>query len=78
MKLQIQANSIRVRMTQSEVRQIADGSLVEQTTALSPLAKLRSRVECSLHVQTPIVILEDQCLAPQLPSMEARQRAKSD
>jgi hypothetical protein len=78
MKLRIQGSSIRVRLTQSEVRRIADGGRVEQITALSSLAKLCSRVECSPHVQRPVAIFEDQCVTLQLPSMEARQWAESE
>jgi hypothetical protein len=78
MKLRIQANSIRVRLTQSEVRHIASGGSVEQTTVLSPLARLCSRVESSSQVQKPVATLENQCLTLRLPSIEARQWAESD
>lgn len=78
MKLRIQANSIRFRLTQSEVHRISDGGRVEQITAISPLAKFCSRVESSPHVQSPVAIFEDQCLTLQLPSLEARLWAESE
>lgn len=78
MKVRIQANSIRVRLTQSEVRQIAGGNSVEQTTAFSPLAKLCSRVESSSQVIKPIATFESECLILRLPAIEARHWAESD
>lgn len=78
MKLRIQANSIRFRLTQSEVHRISDGGRVEQITAISPLAKFCSRVESSARVEKPTAIFEDQCLTLQLPSMEALQWAESE
>lgn len=78
MKLRIQANSIRVRLTQSEVRHIADGGRVEQITGISPLAKFCSRIESSPDVERPVAMFEDQCLTLRLPSMEARQWAESE
>jgi hypothetical protein len=78
MKVRIQANSIRVRLTQSEVRRIAGGSSVEQTTTFSPLAKLCSRVESSSQVEKPIATFENQYLTLSLPSNEARHWAESE
>jgi len=78
MKVRIHANSIRVRLTQSEVRRIAGGSSVEQTTAFSPLAKLCSRVESSPQVQKPIATFENHCLTLRLPSIEVRRWAESE
>jgi hypothetical protein len=78
MKIRIQANSVRVRLTQSEVRRIADGGVVEQTTAFSPEAKFCTRVESSPHVQKPIATFENQSFTLRLPSNEARQWGESD
>jgi hypothetical protein len=78
MKVRIQANSIRVRLTQSEVRRIASGNSVEQTTAFSLLAKLCSRVEPSSQVLKLIAAFENHCLILRLPVIEARHWAESD
>jgi uncharacterized protein DUF7009 len=78
MKLRIQGNSIRVRLTQGEVHRLGCGGSVEQTTAFSPLAKFCSRVESSPRAQKPSATFENQCLTVSLPSVEARQWAESD
>jgi hypothetical protein len=78
MKIRLQANSIRLRLTQSEVRRIADGGIVEETTAFSPFAKLCVRVEPSPHVQKPSATFENQILTLRLQSKEAREWAESE
>jgi hypothetical protein len=78
MKIRLQANSVRIRLTQSEVRRIADGGVVEETTAFSPLAKLCVRVEPSPHVQKPIATFENQNLTLRLQLKEAREWAESE
>jgi hypothetical protein len=78
MKVRIQGNSIRVRLTQSEVDRLASGGSVEQTTSFSPLAKLCSRVESVSKLQKPSATFESQCITLRLPSIEARQWAESD
>ena len=78
MKIRIQGNSLRIRLTQSEVRRIADGGIVEQVTVFSPLAKLSMRVEPSPQVQTPIATFESENLTLRLPSNESRKWAESD
>jgi hypothetical protein len=78
MKIRIHANSVRVRLTQSEVRRLAGGNSVEQITAFSPLAKLCSRVESSSHVQKPMATYENHCLTLRLPSIEVRRWAESE
>ena len=78
MKLRIQANSIRLRLTQGEVHRLGSGGSVEQTTAFSSLAKFCSRVESSSRAQRPSATFENQCITLSLPSLEARQWAESD
>ncbi|HVB97909.1 MAG TPA: hypothetical protein VNJ12_01065 [Candidatus Dormibacteraeota bacterium] len=78
MKVRIHANSIRVRLTQSEVSRVAGGGRVEQTTSFSPLEKLLSRVECSPQVRKPVATFGNQSLTILLPSVEARQWAQSE
>ena len=53
MKLRIQANSVRVRLTQGEVRTLAQGQGVEQTTRFSPASAVVTRIETA--AQTPSV-----------------------
>ncbi len=44
MKLRIRENTVRIRLTQSEVRSLADGETVEQITSFSPTERLISSV----------------------------------
>jgi hypothetical protein len=78
MKLRIHSNSIRVRLTQSEVRRIADGGDVEQTTVFSPFEKLCARVECSRDVQKLVATFNNQNVTMLLPALEASQWANSE
>ena len=51
MKLRIHRNSLRIRLVQSEVAQLAQGLPLEQTTEFGPDARLITRVE-----PTPAVV----------------------
>ena len=77
MKLRIQGNRIRVRLTQSEVQRVAAEECVEQITVFSKLAKLSSRVETSPRIGEPIATFENQRITLQLPLNITRQWANS-
>ncbi|GAC1666341.1 MAG: hypothetical protein NVS9B4_22020 [Candidatus Acidiferrum sp.] len=78
MKLRIQANRIRVRLTQTEVKRIAAGQKVEQVTAFSPLATLSCCIESSAQFERPTATFENQLLTLRLPLSEARHWAESE
>jgi hypothetical protein len=78
MKIRIQGNSIRVRLTQSEVRAVGEGGSVEQSTAFSPVARLYSRVESSTQAQTLVATFDNQLLLIRVPANQARRWAESE
>lgn len=45
MKLRIRGNSVRIRLTQSELGQLAQGGIAEDCVRFSPNAQLRYRVQ---------------------------------
>jgi len=49
MKLRIQANSLRVRLTQGEVGVLASGQAVEQITEFSPSSVLCTRIQTAMQ-----------------------------
>ena len=78
MKLRIQGNRIRVRLTQSEVARIGDGQRVEQTTRLSPTVSFTSAVQSSPTTTTTLVTFIDNTLVIWLPIDVARAWATGD
>lgn len=78
MKLRILGNSVRVRLTQREVRSLASGHSIEQTTMFSHSSKLVLFVESSLRAEHPVAIFTDQQLSLRLPLAEVRQWAETE
>jgi hypothetical protein len=71
MKLRIYGNSVRVRLTQTEVARLAKGERIEQTTAFSATSKLISSIEPSPHAATAGVEFDGLHLAIHMPSKQA-------
>lgn len=78
MKLRILANSVRIRLAQREVRSLASGQCIEQTTFFSPSSKLVLFVESSLQAEHPVAIFVDHRLSLRLPLAEVRQWAETE
>ncbi|CAN5337486.1 hypothetical protein BH09PLA1_BH09PLA1_00090 [soil metagenome] len=78
MKLRIRGNSVRVRLTKSEVSRLGDGNAVEQTTQFSKGCCLKSSVMPSTGVTTPLVEFGDAGLTVFLPEQSVRRWARSD
>ena len=78
MKLRIRGNSVRIRVTRSEVARLSEGERVEQATQFSPTARLRSSVEPSSRVGAPVAELSDSSIRVLLPQGQVRAWANSD
>ena len=78
MKFRIRDNSIRVRLTRSEVARLATGERLEQTTEFSPTAGLVSSVEFSPRVAVPTASLAGSRLSLLLPADQVKRWASSD
>jgi hypothetical protein len=77
MKLRIHGNSVRVRLTQTEVARLAKGERIEQTTAFSATSKLISSIEPSSSAATASAEFDGLRLAIFLPSKHAIHWASS-
>ncbi len=78
MKLRIQADSLRIRLTQTEVAQLAGGNAVTQATSFSPTAQLITSVETSASASAASARLEGSQLAIVLPLEPVRRWAHSE
>jgi hypothetical protein len=78
MKLRIRGNSVRIRVTRSEVARLAAGKRVEQATQFSASSKLTSSIEGSAHVASPTATFDGLGIAVLLPLQLLRQWAESD
>ena len=77
MKLRIRGNSVRIRLTKSEVAQLGDGVRVEQRTQFGPSSSLTSSVIPSSAISTPAVEFKDASLSVLLPAVQTRTWAHS-
>src|SRR5687767_9353013 len=78
MKLRIRGNTVRVRLTRTEVSRLSEGSRVEQATVFSPTAQLLSSVEPSASTGRAIVTFDGARVAVILPSDRVNRWAESD
>src|SRR6185436_4449592 len=78
MKLRIQGNSVRIRVTKSETAQLTAGVAVEQCTQFGPSSCLRSSVTPSPTIQKTCVQFSNDKLAVFVPADEARRWGMSD
>jgi hypothetical protein len=78
MKLRIRANSVRIRLSRSEVARIGAGEKVQQTTRFSPVAILTSSVEPDSTVARPTAQFVASTISVLLPTEQARAWASSE
>lgn len=78
MKLRIQGDSIRVRLTRTEVADLAAGKPVMQTTSFSPTASLLSLIAASPQAAAPLATFDSGRLVITLPQERTRCWAESD
>ncbi len=78
MKLRIRGNSVRVRLTRTEVAALGAGKTVSQTTAFSPAARLISSVVVSADAKSPAARFIDSQVLVILPEQQVRHWAESD
>jgi hypothetical protein len=78
MKLRIHEESVRVRLTQSEVARLAAGQSVEQTTTFAPSTQLVSAVRTASGVANVHATFEDGCITLWIPATRAREWALSE
>lgn len=78
MKLRIQGNSVRVRLTRTEVAALGAGRRVEQRTMLTPSVTLISAVQSSPTIADIQVTYHENDLTILLPARRAQSWAKSD
>jgi hypothetical protein len=77
-KLRIQNNSIRLRLTQGEVRNLAAGRRIQQTTEFPASSKLITSIEPSTQIDEPSATFIGQYITLKIPTEMIRQWASSD
>jgi len=77
MKLRIRNNSIRVRLTRSEVARLATGERVEQATGFSAATRLVSSVELSSQIAVPSASFDGTRVSVLLPLAQVTEWANS-
>lgn len=78
MKLRIRGNSVRIRVTRSEVDRLGNGMRVEQSTRFGPSSSLETSVVPSTLVSAPSAEYKDGSLTIHLPALETQIWAQSD
>jgi hypothetical protein len=78
MKMRIRGNSVRIRLTRTEVAALGAGQSVSQVTAFSPTACLVSSVTVSGEVAAPAATFVDGHVRIVLPLQQARRWAESE
>ena len=80
MKLRIRGNSLRLRLTKTEVADLASIGFIEERTQLgaTPDSALVYRLELSETVSQPTTTFHGSCICIQLPAAEGRTWAYSN
>jgi hypothetical protein len=78
MKLRIRGNSVRIRLTRSEVARLGSEMPIEQTTRFSQSSVLRSCVKPARGVAAPRAEFDERGVTITLPAGQARQWASSE
>ena len=78
MKLRIRGNSLRLRLTQSEVMRIGRGEAVEDSVTFTPSQSLRYAIQPSREVQKISSRLEGSLISVLIPRDEALDWSRSD
>lgn len=72
MKLRIQGNSLRLRLSQSEVAQFSKTGFVEDSIQFAPGASLSYTIETASSLPAPLASFQDHWLRVQVPSQTAQ------
>jgi hypothetical protein len=78
MKLRIQGNSLRLRLSQSEVAQFSKTGFVEDSIQFAPGASLNYTIETASAVPAPLATFQDHWLRVQVPSAAAKEWFTTD
>jgi hypothetical protein len=78
MKLRIQGNSLRLRLTQKEVAQVRDRGHVESLIEFSPGQELVYLLERSIHAKSVIAAFDGRAIKVTLPMRVMTEWAESD
>ncbi len=77
MKLRIRGDSVRLRLTQSEVNDISAGKAVRESTRFINGSSLHYSLEAQPSLQNIDVQMQDNCLAVRIPTKMASSWASS-
>ncbi len=78
MKLRLIQNSVRVRVSQTEAAQLAEGKSVEQSTLFSESAKLTCTLEPATGITDVHLLFEGTRLSIRIPLAQAKQWGTTD
>ena len=78
MKLRIQGNSLRLRLTQKEVAQLHDGGRVESFIEFSPGCALVYLLEGSFHARSVTANFDGQVIRVTVPTQVMREWVESN
>ncbi len=78
MKLRIDGNSVRIRLSRSEVARLAGGERIEQTTEFLAGAVLRSSIEPARDLPMTKATFENTCVAVFVPETDIIRWSRSD
>ena len=78
MKLRIHGNSLRLRLSQSEVAQFSKTGFVEDGTQFAPGVRLAYSIESSSSLPAPLASFQDHWLRIQVPSAAATEWFTTD
>lgn len=77
MKLRMHSNSVRLRLSQSEVAALGESGRVEESVAFAPGRALRYSLECA-EIAAPEAMLESNAIRVKLPRRDVKQWVESD
>ncbi len=78
MKLRIQGNSLRLRLSQPEVAQFSKTGFVEDSTQFAPDVKFTYTIESSSSLPEPLASYQDHWLRVQIPTAAAKEWFTTD
>lgn len=72
MKLRLRQDSVRLRLTRSEVQRLAGGQSVEESVAFAPgdVSTLRYLVRSAAAISRGVATFHDGCVAVELPASQ--------
>jgi hypothetical protein len=78
MKIRFHNNSVRVRLTQTEVAQLGAGARIEQVTAFSPMVKFVCSIGPCDRAKSANATFHDKCVIITLPKTQTVHWATGD